>query len=84
MAWPGAPGDHSGERLQGRNDRGFHEEIDETCPDCEGSGWDDGDDCQLCKGRGELSRPIGISWTSIKAIHRRIVEISAGHQGEGD
>ncbi|OBX35627.1 hypothetical protein A8U91_04701 [Halomonas elongata] len=56
----------------------FFEHIDESCPECEGAGCDDAQICDLCKGRGRLERPVAVSWTTIKAIHRRVVEIAEG------
>lgn len=52
----------------------FSEEIDEQCPECEGAGWEEDDACELCGGRGQLTRRISVEWSTIKAIHRRIVE----------
>lgn len=54
----------------------FFERIADTCPQCEGSGRHDASDCDLCDCMGEVTRDVGVSWTTIKAIHKRIVEIA--------
>jgi len=54
----------------------FVETIEDCCPECGGSGHEDGDDCELCEGRGGWLRKVTVTWTTIKAIHRRIVELS--------
>lgn len=59
----------------------FHEEVGMQCPECEGS--ESG--CDICGGSGEYVMRVSVSWTTIKAIHRRIVEIAeaekAGRKG---
>ncbi|TFH86624.1 restriction alleviation protein, Lar family [Billgrantia azerbaijanica] len=52
----------------------FHETITLECRHCEGEG------CEECHGTGQHRRNIPVSWTTIKAIHRRIVELSEAHQ----
>lgn len=56
----------------------FIEIIEDCCPECGGSGHDDGDDCEVCEGRGGWLRKVAVDWTTIKAIHRRVVEIAEG------
>lgn len=52
----------------------FHEEVGMQCPECEGS--ESG--CDICGGSGEYVMRVSVSWTTIKAIHKRIVEIAEG------
>ncbi|MBW5802222.1 Lar family restriction alleviation protein [Halomonas elongata] len=54
----------------------FVETIEDCCPECGGSGWDDGEDCEVCEGRGGWYRMVSVEWTTIKAIHRRVIEIA--------
>lgn len=54
----------------------FIETIEDCCPECGGSGWDDGEDCDVCEGRGGWYRKVAVEWTTIKAIHRRVIEIA--------
>lgn len=56
----------------------FTERWRDHCSFCYGSGLheDDGEECEACEGSGVEHRTTDISWTTIKAIHKRIVEIS--------
>lgn len=58
----------------------FHETIEQGCPECmecEGQS-----DCEICGGRGVYLQRVPIEWSTIKAIHRRMVELSEqGGQG---
>lgn len=49
----------------------FHETREHTCPECLG----DGSNCILCDDNGIIENSITISWTNIKAIHKRVVEL---------
>lgn len=59
----------------------FHESYDTPCPDCdEGLVWPDGVDlpaetCETCHGMGTITETVAVSWTTIKAIYDRAVEI---------
>ena len=47
----------------------------DCCYSCEGVGTDDNDDdCLTCEGSGEVEREIGVPWTTIKAIHRAMID----------
>lgn len=52
----------------------FHEEVLVRCPDCDMDQPDP--DCEICDGIMEYTETVAVSWTTIKAIHRRIVELS--------
>ncbi len=54
----------------------FVETIEDCCPECGGSGYEDGDDCEVCEGSGGWLRKVAVEWPTIKAIHRRIIELS--------
>lgn len=56
----------------------FIETFKDYCPNCGGCGFDDGDVCETCEGRGGWLRKVAVDWTTIKAIHRRVVEIAEG------
>ncbi|WBF17853.1 hypothetical protein [Halomonas elongata] len=52
----------------------FHETITLECLPCEGEG------CESCHGPGQHRCHIPVSWSTIKAIHRKVVEIAEGCQ----
>ncbi|MCH4563381.1 hypothetical protein MKP05_09590 [Halomonas sp. EGI 63088] len=58
----------------------FHETIELTCPEC--LECDEEDGCEICGGGGTYLQRVPVEWDTIKAIHRRIVELSEqGGQG---
>lgn len=64
----------------------FSETVSIMCEACDGSGEDENADdmtCAECDGSGEYGLKVPVSWTTIKAIHRRIVEISAAPKPGG-
>ncbi len=59
----------------------FSQSLPVMCEACDGDGEDEHDDsgvCSDCDGAGEYVLNVNISWVTIKAIHRRIVEIAEG------
>jgi len=56
----------------------FKEDIELTCPQCNGGalGGPDvvSDDCDYCGGSGEIIVNLSISWPTIKAIYAMAVE----------
>lgn len=52
----------------------FTETIALDCVHCDAEG------CEECQDTGQHLQHITVSWTTIKAIHQRIVEIAEGHQ----
>ncbi|TFH84949.1 hypothetical protein EQG41_19705 [Billgrantia azerbaijanica] len=56
----------------------FHESVLVRCPDCDNDEPDP--DCEICDGLIEYEESVTVSWTTIKAIHRRIVEIAEEEQ----
>lgn len=57
----------------------FSEEVELPCPECYGRDEED-DDCEICHGGGEYSVRVYVDWTTIKAIHRRVVDVAEGSQ----
>lgn len=58
----------------------FSQSLPVMCEACAGDGEDEHESsgvCSECDGAGEYGLNVYISWTTIKAIHRRIIEIAA-------
>ena len=51
----------------------FHENISLICPECLENG--EYDECYVCAGYGEYTQRVTISWTNIKAIYKKAVEL---------
>ena len=54
----------------------FYEEVEFTCPDCDGvsdSGFTT-DYCGTCKGEGIVTNRVYVSWSNIKAIYKKAVK----------
>ncbi|MDT8895443.1 hypothetical protein RSO41_12330 [Halomonas sp. I1] len=52
----------------------FHESVSMRCTECDP---DDPDpDCEVCDGLVEFEGQAPVSWTTIKAVHRRVIEIA--------
>ena len=61
----------------------FHESVSMQCTECDSG--DPDPDCEVCGGSVEFEGRAQVSWSTIKAIHRRIVEIAAAPKpGGGD
>ena len=62
----------------------FSETVLMRCEECDGDGLGGEDEeyggCSGCDGAGEYAMKVPVSWTTIKAIHRRIVEIVEGRE----
>lgn len=60
----------------------FSQSFPVQCDVCEGDGQSIAEDgpCANCEGAGEYVLKVNISWINIKAIHKRIVEISEGER----
>ncbi|MFW6344798.1 MAG: hypothetical protein ACOC0M_00480 [Halomonas sp.] len=59
----------------------FSETVLMRCEACDGDGLGRDEEyggCSECNGAGEYAHKVPVSWTTIKAIHRRIVEIAEG------
>lgn len=48
----------------------FHEVVEHSCQHC-----DDGEECELCNGTGTHPQKVPVSWTTIKAIYAKAVEV---------
>lgn len=51
----------------------FAEDIELSCQECGGSD----SDCEECDGEGSVTQKVPVSWTTIKRIHRRMIELFA-------
>ena len=52
----------------------FFEEFNSQCPDCCGENGGKVDiNCKTCEGSGEVVSKFYISWTTIKALYKKIV-----------
>ena len=49
----------------------FFEEIEIECPECHGVG---DDTCEVCEDMGTITQEVPVSWTTIKAIYKMVVE----------
>ena len=49
----------------------FFEAVEHGCTDCLG----EDDDCEICSGTGVYTESVAISWTNIKAIYKKAVEL---------
>lgn len=55
----------------------FKEKAVFPCPCCI-DGVNDGEECEECSGAGSFSISVPISWTNVKAIYKKAVEMFAG------
>lgn len=54
-----------------------HFKVNLQCSSCHGSGLDEGEeeDCEECEGTGEYFLSVTVTWTTIKAIYKKAVEL---------
>ncbi len=52
----------------------FEETVVMDCPDCEGAGHIHDETCDVCKGAGQYSYHVPVSWTNIKAIWEKAID----------
>lgn len=50
----------------------FSESVMIDCPECYGDGLDQ---CEMCRGAGQLEQKVTVSWTTIKEIYKRAVAV---------
>lgn len=53
----------------------FIEWVDLPCPECADVGYED--DCHVCEGSEVVRQPVQVSWTTIKKIYDRAIEVLA-------
>ena len=49
----------------------FFEMVAVVCPDC----LHDDENCKTCGGDGSIDQKVQVSWTTIKEIYKRAVEV---------
>lgn len=52
----------------------FTEDLSVTCIECDGDGHTGDNECIECKGSGDITLTIPVSWDNIKAIYAKAVE----------
>lgn len=54
----------------------FKEEVELECIECGGDGkaYDGEEDCLVCDGHGIYMQKVDVSWTTIKAIYKMVVQ----------
>ena len=53
----------------------FHETHKIVCCECWAEEGDPLDECELCDGNGEYTEKVQVSWTTIKNIYKKSVDI---------
>lgn len=52
----------------------FYSEVEMTCDWCDGEGFVDNEGCEACRGAGDYTMRVPVTWTTIKAIYAKAVE----------
>lgn len=52
----------------------FHEVVELECTACDG----DNEDCDVCEGNGAYNHHVTVSWSTIKDIYKRAVQLFNG------